>query len=344
MKKTEVKNSHSSYPLVWGSHLVGFRKYFEVDSSRIYKASFYEGGSKVPEGVFRPVQINAWYPTGDHGTPFNLIEYIRTLAWTEKKIPINIEVDQALIKSLTAFGFPEDYASQLSNAQLNANFTQDTYPLINYTPGLSSEAIENYKLCELLASFGYVVVSIPSLGIVAREMEANVDETRNQLTDIDFAVEWSKNNLPVNNQLGLLGYSWGALSNMVYFFNTEHSIDAMISLDGSVYTQTDLLDEFFDGQKLKGGKSVFIGRKPLDRRTFKYYDRISSDKSYYKVASLQHDNFITLGNDLSLSNSEMVRRAYAEVCALVVQVFNAFLFDSDQTEIHVNPKYISQLD
>jgi len=340
--KVRTGNNSKSYPLVWGSHRVGFKKLFEIDSSRLYKASFYEDGSKVSEGTFRPIQVNLWYPTNDIRTPLKLIEYVRTLAWAERKISITKKVDEVLIKSLTNFGFPYNFTETTSNAQLNANFAKGEFPLIIYTPGLSSDAIENYKICELLASYGYIVVSIPSLGASSREMVANLNETTIQLLDIDFTIKWAKKNLPINNQIGLLGYSWGALSNMVYFFNNrEHKIDAMISLDGSIYTQSDLLDAFFDEKKLINGKSVFIGTRQLDRDIFRYYDRISSKKTYYQTVGMQHDDFITLGNDLNLGET---KEAYADLCTLIVQVFNTTFYKTEGTKFHYKSKYIHQLD
>ena len=341
--KTETENNFGSYPLVWGHHLVGFIKFFEVDTSRYYKAPFYEDGTKVADNTFRPIQINVWYPTNKQTVPLNLIDYIRTLAWTEQKIPLSQEVDQALINSLSKFGFPLDYAKQTSNAQLNVDFSDGSYPLLLYTPGLSSEAIENYKLCELLASFGYVVVAIPSLGTLGREMEPNIEQTITQLADIDFALTWAKDKLPVNDQLGLLGYSWGALSNLAYAFNGNHTVDAMISLDGSMYTQTDLLTALIGAKKLREGKSAFIGTRPLDKDVFKYYNHIEAYKSYYQTRHLQHDNFIALGNDLASSTADL-RKAYTELCALVVQLYNAYFSGSETAKINFNPIYIHQLD
>lgn len=336
------KNYKSSYPLVWGKYHVGFKKLFEVDSSRFYKASLYEDGTKVPNGTFRPIQVNIWYPTDDKNAPSKLIEYVRTLAWAERKISITKKVDDVLIKSLTDFGFPHDFADYYSNSQLSANYAKGEFPLIIYTPGLSGDAVENYKLCELLASYGYIVVSIPSLGTYAREMEANFDETTNQFSDIDFTIDWAKKNLPTNNKIGLLGYSWGALSNMVYFFNNpKHKIDAMISLDGSVYTQSNLLDTFFDNKKLNHGKSVFFSTRKLNRDIFSYYDKISSKKNYYQITNMQHDNFITLGNDL---NSGETREAYADLCTIIVQVFNNTFYNTERANFYYKSKYIHLLD
>src|ERR1700691_190673 len=116
----------------------------------------------------------------------------------------------------------------------DAQPTKGRYPVLIYAPSDSSVSWENADLCEYLASFGYVVLASPSMGVSTRDMTDDLDAINAQAGDISFLITYATS-LPDTNlsEVGVVSWSWGGISSL-FASARDPRIDALAELDGSM--------------------------------------------------------------------------------------------------------------
>lgn len=307
------------YPLSWGPYEVGYNRLFLQDGTRPYQADYYEDGLSVPIGTKRPIQANIWHPSEQTGNPnITMREYIETLNWAERIVEPDQKKEEELRSSLQEFGLPENYLTRKTKAFKSKQYSEKARPLIVYVPGLSGEGVENYKLLELLASHGYLVVSFPSLGTYERTMQPTLEETLEQVKDLKFIIDWSRKSLPVTNDLTLIGYSWGILSSISFALNENASDIGLISLDGSLSAVERILGDHITltnrishispkGRELSEDDSEFSG--------------LSLEK-FFVNERMTHENFVSLGVDLETGDNELKKKYFGELCTIILDILN----------------------
>lgn len=214
-----------SLELKLGEYSVGYRDTIILDPTELYQ---YESIS-IP----RPYFTHIWYPcetkSSDRKMKYDqywefsadsienyLIQRIRELYNTE-----------AFESTIT----PDILLSQTVNVNENAPLIKVHSEVILYHHGSQGVGVENYKLCEYLASHGYVVISpnftlpsdlvpklIPStdfknkydLGNLNPEVMASIQSDMNdaELENIDFILEYIR--LNHGNDIVGIGHSRGA--------------------------------------------------------------------------------------------------------------------------------------
>jgi dienelactone hydrolase len=184
------------------------------------------------------------------------------------------------------------------------------FPAIVYAPGLQTSSIENFALCEYLASHGYIVISSPSRGTANRFFENEAGKNlETQARDIEFLIaELSK--IPTANldQIATMGFSFGGLANVLAQMRNDN-IKAIVSLDGSIKYQYETLKSspFFDIEKVDVPfihfaqkdipKEVMLADKidPSLTNEFEFYDSLSHSQAYsLKFHNLTHSYFTSL--------------------------------------------------
>jgi dienelactone hydrolase len=107
------------------------------------------------------------------------------------------------------------------------------FPVVIYAPSFTSVSWENADLCEYIASYGYVVIASPGMG-VGHESTHDVAGVNAQARDISFLIGYAES-LPDTDmsKVGVVGFSWGGLSNIVAAAQ-DNRIDALVALDGSL--------------------------------------------------------------------------------------------------------------
>ena len=94
-------------------------------------------------------------------------------------------------------------------------------------------SFENINLFENLASHGYVVACITSVGTYPGNMSMKKNDLMEQVGDGAFAIQLLKNkNNTDSNQIGSIGYSWGGLAAWI-LSQKQKDIKSVLSLDGS---------------------------------------------------------------------------------------------------------------
>lgn len=234
-----------------GPHPVGLHVIEQYDQSRGYRgATDPYNGKATPGERARPIQTLVWYPAEKgSGRQMDVGSYIR-LGGTSDEFPATLTERQKLevryvnswIGTLTADRAKTELAEPMT-ARRDANISAGKYPVVIYAPSYRAPAFENADLCEFLASQGYVVIASPSVGQSPEGMKDDLEGAETQLGDIQFLIGYASG-LPNANtdQLAVMGYSWGGLANVMAAAK-DSRIDALVSLDGSVRSYPDVIDQ-----------------------------------------------------------------------------------------------------
>lgn len=218
-----------------GAFGVGFRTVQQADPSRTYPAS-------APEGVRkpRPIQTAIWYPAVKGGQAMRYDDYLQLLGWDDDFTRSPAERDKVLagwLKIVTEGKPAAQVAAERRDgrwAVRDAPALPGKYPVVIYSPSLSSNVFENAEMMEFLASHGYVVIASPALGIDGRWQKADLAHAEAQAADIRFLVAYAQS-LPQldTSRLAVVGFSWGGMANVLAAAQDER-IKALVCLDGSV--------------------------------------------------------------------------------------------------------------
>jgi pimeloyl-ACP methyl ester carboxylesterase len=211
-----------------GPYAVGLRVVEQYDRSRTFQPSPDEQSLASPGG--RPMQTLIWYPADKTATaPMTYGDYVKLLE-TEISLRRPAEV-KAPTRRLLALLAPS--LSEQMTAVRDAAAMRGRFPVVIYAPSFTSPAWENAELCEYLASFGYLVLSSPGMG-VSRTSTHDLAGIEAQAKDISFLIDHAATlaNADISN-VAVAGFSWGGLSN-VFAAAHDARIKALVGLDGSI--------------------------------------------------------------------------------------------------------------
>lgn len=234
-----------------GPHPVGFQVIEQYDHSRGYRGATDPYTGKVTVGKrARPIQTLIWYPADPRGgREISVGDYLR-LGGTSDEFPLTSAERQRLevrYQNSWTGSLPADRAKTelgaLMTARRDAVARAGKYPVVIYAPSYRASAVENADLCELLASHGFVVIASPSVGQSPEGMKDDLEGAETQLGDIQFLINYA-HRLPQadTDHLAVVGYSWGGLANVMAAAK-DSRIDALVSLDGSVRSYPDVIDQ-----------------------------------------------------------------------------------------------------
>ena len=344
------QTSLNEIDLNFGKYKVGFRHYTTVDSTRTYSRIFDYSNKKI----LRPIPVSIWYPseqkTGNK-QPLKILDYFKILKEEEEweYLP-NEQVLNWFYYSNTPAN--QNHLKELTKAYPAIEFATGNFPIIIYTPSFQASSIENFALCEYLASHGYFVISSPSRGTETRWFSSNnAKEMETQARDVEFLIK-VVGKYPMANykKIAVVGFSFGGLANMLAQ-NRNEKIKAIISLDGTERYQYKLLKKspFFDkinidvpyihmAQKEIPEKVLKEDNREAELNTkFELYDSITNSTVYrLKFHNLTHSHFSTLGilfgsrdKRQDKSDSEIME-SYKWVSTYTLNFLNAYLGNDDK--------------
>ena len=256
-----------------GSFAVGFRVVGQVDPSRSYPANAPEGARKP-----RPIQTAIWYPAAKGGKPMRYDDYLQLLGWDDDFARSPAERDKVLAEWLT-FVSEGKRDAQLAVerrdvrwAVRDAKALPGKYPVVIYSPSISSNVFENAEMMEFLASHGYVVIASPALGIDERGQQNDLAHAEAQAADIRFLVNYAQS-LPQADasRLAVAGFSWGGLANVLAAAQDER-IKALVCLDGTVRYRHAMLEKvpYLKPEQLRTPLLYLAQRPPPFERGLKH--------------------------------------------------------------------------
>lgn len=336
--------SPKDFNLKHGTYTVGFKHYQKIDATRTYTRVFDWTTKSIP----RPIPISVWYPSSETSTnKTTILSYLEIFKSEEEweylpnkhilnwfKFPQNTTHNKAILTHKT-------------NAFINSKAVKGTFPVIIYAPSLEASSIENFALCEYLASHGYIVISSPSRGAETKNFTGGAPKNMEaQARDIEFLIlEALTFPNAATERIATMGFSFGGLSNVLVQMRNRN-IKAIVSLDGSIRYNYKTLktSPFADIAKVdvpfihlaqKDIPETVLKEDKIDPKLnyeFEFYDRLVHSNAYkLKFHNLTHDNFSSLGilfkprDKRQDKSDEKILASYKLVSNYILHFLNAYL-------------------
>jgi hypothetical protein len=279
--------------LVYGKHKVGFRNYKKDDNTRSYRR-IYDWDNKV---LARPISISIWYPTEKTSTKtiLKVKNYMTILKQEEEWESLPDE----RILSWFYYSDNEHNRGQLeleTKANFNTRLITGKFPVVIYAPSYQASSVENFALCEFLASHGYIVLSCPSRGTENRFLDGGTTrDIETQASDIEFLIGEASTLVNADlDKLSVIGFSFGGISNVLAQMKNER-IKALVCLDGSIKYQFEkILTSSYANLSRVNVPFIFMSQKdiPLSvmiadkidttlNKRFDFYDSLKHSQAYY---------------------------------------------------------------
>ena len=348
---TMAQVSGENLELMYGKFQVGFRSYKKDDNTRSY-TRLYDWDNKV---LARPIPISIWYPTEKilAKSKLKVKDYMTILKQEEEWESLPND------RILSWFYYTDNEKNRKqfeieTKAYLNAQPTKGKFPVVIYAPSYQASSVENFALCEFLASHGYIVLSCPSRGTENRFLDGGTTrDIETQARDIEFLIaETSLLTNADSDKLAVIGFSFGGISNILAQMRNER-IKALVCLDGSIKYQFDkLLSSSYANLLRVDVPFIFMSQKdiPLSvmnedkidttlNRRFDFYDSLKYSQAYYlKFNDLTHSYFSSMGilfqdrdSRQDKSDKEIIA-SYGWVTNYTLHFLNAFLKDNKSSK------------
>jgi dienelactone hydrolase len=327
-------------PVTEAPRAIGFRVVEQVDAART--------SSRFPKG--RPVQVSFWYPAGGSGRPITLKDYVLLAATETSRAPATPAAEQEALARYRAYmGRAKLTHSQVDailgtkmRALRDAAAGPGTFPLVMIAQGNGESAYDQAFLAEMLAGRGYAVGTTPSQARISTPMKSQAEipaQALDQAADIRVAAEALRRESSVRpGNLGLVGYSFGARSALLYEIQ-HRDVAALASLDGGIGSKIGrgMLERAagFNPKRVEAPLLHFYEEEdryvPVDLDLIRSFDR--SDRWLVKVQGMRHVHFSTTGILVRTnpplaaitSASEKTAGAWDAVAAATIAFLDRFL-------------------
>lgn len=350
------------YDLPMGDLPVGFHSELHWDESRAFN-----GMDK------RPVLIGLWYPAEltENSAQLHYIDYL--LADSQHDgTPVNDTTMNwvrggYIAGAETFFSVAEADAKNVMDLPVRAfNETRvmaGKHPLLLYAASFNAGIHENSAICEYLASHGYVVASIASVGSELPGMSADSAGIAAQLADFRFLHdEVIDRDYVDSDKLATSGFSWGGFPTTL--LGIEKQAKIMISMDGSQTYFPQAVAQFQDtydhptqgayvqlGQRMSPNAQFnqdtmvyhWIGQKAdaylyrfkaMDHRdfggAFQYLHAVASDSAFRAGQAQMHTE---------VYSKDKKGEGYLKTAEMMLQALNTYLLgnSSDKADLDNQP-------
>jgi tetratricopeptide (TPR) repeat protein len=289
-----------------GPYAVGYRVDFARDRSRTWRVTRRYGSGFTPDTIGRPVRISVWYPAAPlaHTRRLPFGDYARTEAPKDfSDFNLRLEQRDTTIFALTVQ--PSEMSTLLglpTNAFQNAPSAAGRFPLVLIIGGLNAETTAQSVLSEFLASYGYVVATVPWTGITENDFDAGRTAMNLEATARDVEFAWSRLRASPDvdsRQLAVVGHSLGGIIAAIIGMRNAN-IGAVIGLDATYgfADATGVLTGFygFAPQRMTAG---FLDLRKAAREQNTRLDLSAehgfyfSDRTFITVQNIRHSEFTT---------------------------------------------------
>lgn len=347
---TNGQTSLKEINLNFGNYSVGFKHYTISDSTRTYTRIYDYTNQKIP----RPIPISIWYPSNQDTNgkeQLHVLNYLEILKEEEEweHLP-----NEQILNWFYYANTPENqgHLAELTNAYFELEFANDRFPVLIYAPSYEASSIENFALCEYIASQGYIVISSPSRGTETRWFSSNnAKEMETQAEDVAFLIKEVGRFPEANyNKIAVMGFSSGGLANIVAQTRND-KINAVVSLDGTERYQYQLLEKspFFEPNSIDV-PYIHMAQKNIPKEVlkedhiapelnskFQLFDSITNSNAYtLKFHNLTHSYFSTLGvlfeqrDKRQDKNDFEIMESYKWVSIYTLNFLNAYLKNDER--------------
>jgi len=345
--------------LAAGEHAVGFRSAWELDWGRCYRTRFDAGETYGRERAPRPVLVELWYPALPeqgaramaHGDYFDIVPEdaaLAPLAGALRAFALDVLAQETVGRAVGELEADQRAAWEAllatpTGVVRDAPFAEGPFPLVIYHPGAGSSFEDNARLCEHLASHGYVVASSAYLEGEGRSLA--VDGGTDSAEDMQLLVARSRALPCVDwSRVGVVGHSLGAQAALRWATRPGCPADALVLLDTTqdyyslaLPLHRDLVEEVAKAKE-RVDQSLLVVAGP--EAVFLLVDElVAAERTLLLVPDLSHNEFIAQGiqrlallarpglgaEAQELERAPAVRARYAEVCESVLAFLDAKL-------------------
>jgi len=331
--------------LNFGVYSVGFKHYTVSDSTRTYSRIYDYTNQKTP----RPIPTSIWFPSQesvDGKKQLKVLDYLEILKEEEEEEYLP---NEQILNWFYYANTPDNqgHLKEKTTTYLGLEFADGSFPVVVYTPSYQASSIENFRLCEYLASHGYIVIASPSRGTDTRWFSGNnPKEMETQARDVEFLIkEVAKLPTANANKIATIGFSFGGLSNILAQTRNDR-INAIVSLDGTERYQFGLLKKspFFEPKKMdvpyihmaqKDIPDIVLKEDNIDSELnskFQLYDSLTNSNAYkFKFHNLTHSYFSSLGvlfqqrDKRQDKNDSEIMESYKWVAVYTLNFLDAYL-------------------
>jgi hypothetical protein len=256
---------------------------------------------KFKNGSPRKIKISIWYPSEDKkGSHLRLGDYYshyyEDTNYTKKDYyPTGSYFDQfADFLNVSPNARHKLYTAQLNGCLDKQVILEKKFPLILYAASYRGAPIENANLFELLASNGYVIAGIPSIGENNKEIQTDESGVNLQYEDFNLLQNYLKIKEYIDTTIVITaGHSFGAFPALVTAIN-QSSVKASFVLDGSNTYFKLLLDKLIPATTAFKKHYLQLSQSPLSSGNFvnRFYETNCIAQSYYfQFKNLVHQDF-----------------------------------------------------
>jgi hypothetical protein len=215
---------------------ISLKVYKEYDSSRTFDTT------ATSKNTFRPVKIDVFYPSAQQpDSTAATLTYGDILDMYEQRFNFNNPIDSCKKMSAdlaTAFaGYfhiapATKFLTYKTGIYNNLALPEGKHPLIIYAASMNGSAFDNPILFDSLASHGYVVAVVSSVGKFPGFMSSAVDVDE-QVQDILFTIKQMKAQPYIDgDKIGVVSWSMGGTSAVKAAMLTK-DIKCIASFDGT---------------------------------------------------------------------------------------------------------------
>lgn len=336
----------------------GYKSIQFKDETRVYKPD-----SDTSDYLhYRPVDLDIWYPA-EPGSEYTTASFSNLMGLLEKRAnyytdsEIGNGITQAIAESFTQTfqcSTPQQLLNFKTESYTEASPVKGRFPLIIYMASYNGMCYENFSLFEKLASEGYVVASINSIGRYPGDMSMKNADMIQQVADAlaSIRILRSEDNIDFS-KIGVVGYSWGGLSGAVLASKVPE-VSCIVSLDGSEfhhYGQADDEDADFDGivashdfeamslnmpyLRLESTPEMQLNQKDS---VYDFSQKLAGDQLILKVNSADHGDFSCLPAFVRKSGNCESNNYYETITELTLSFLNENLKDTRSFKTLVDQK------
>lgn len=344
-----------------GKYAVGFYSTVAFDYAQNYPYCI--DSSRKIKKYPKPLIINIWYPaiTGGDSKKMSFKSYaefqsidknIRGWLQQYRDYTENTQVEQLLGKKKIQLDsleriFWQNFLNRKSMAEKNAKHASGKFPVVIYHQGAGASFEDNSILCELLATYGYVVIgcsfqSADGENLASHGKEESVKDAGFLLSfahDLPFA-DWS--------QTAIIGHSLGGQAVNYMAAQGNMAFDAMVSLETTQEYYIGSHDmwpfaNYVDENAYKAKTSFLLASNP-----YAIHDladkMINAERYYLTIPDLGHNDFISQGIQKKYvlsernknmqdakNNFELALSKYSILCDYIISFLNAHLKEDKES-------------
>ena len=356
------ESCHSQHYPLWdnlspGKYNIGFKRLYYFDSSRQYAFRYLPKIDEDSTMYYRPTVINVWFPSTSKSKNFMKYEGYYDFSppdnsWNNfltrvREFNLQVTMDNSFTKpngkNSNQLQLFDSLLQTPTSIRLGAKPLPEKHPLVLYYPGMGGTIEESSLLCEYLASNGYVVVSSLYQPNHIKHLYSDWDLDRSK-KDRDFVLHVLKLEKNIDlSKIYLLGFSFGAQSNLYYELEENPAIKAVVLLDSRLEYSFNCHPKSFKNlpDTLLKNKSKI--NKPMLcmtelSSTYKLFDSlVFCERHYMRIPYFEHFNFtsqyelsqyLNYKADTSLRISKKKWELYKIVCQNIGSFLNSNLNDT----------------